>query len=62
MGEEKRESELGIDLGLVNDENVGDGSNLVGETILFDTLEKKQSLDIQKGFMDLEARVLETRA
>ena len=53
---------MGIDLGLVNDENVGDGSNLVGETILFDTLEKKQSLDIQKGFMDLEARVLETRA
>ena len=50
MGEEKRESEVGIDLGLVNDENVGDGSNLVGETILFDTLEKKTITRHTEGF------------
>ena len=44
FGEEKRESELNVDLGLITD-----GSNVVGETILFDALENEQSLDIQKG-------------
>ena len=34
-----------VDLGLVID-----GSNVVGETILFDAPENEQSLDIQKGF------------
>ena len=38
--EQKRESELVVDLGLVSDEDVSDGSNVVGETILFDALVK----------------------
>ena len=40
FGEQKRESKLVVDLGLVSDEDVNDGSNVVGETILFDALVK----------------------
>ena len=46
FGEEKIESKLVIDLGLMTDEDIGDGSNIVGETILFNAPENEQSLDI----------------
>ena len=51
FGEEKRESVFG----LVSDEDASDGSNVVGETILFDAPKKGAiTSHTEEGFYDFE--------
>ena len=51
-------SKLVVDLGLVSDEDIGDGNNQVRETILSDALEKITIIRHIEGFYGLESWIV----